>query len=160
MMFRFVNTGILAVSLSFGSLAFAGDAGCGLGSMIWSKNTKLGQLFAVTTNSSTGTQTLGITSGTSGCSAKGLVYVDTEQIKFAEANFSQLKNDVAAGEGEYLTAFGGLLGCSSALNVAQKLHQDYNLLVVSPDTTPVEFLSNIQTQLRGDAQFSEGCTRI
>ena len=64
-----------------GSFAFAGDAGCGLGGMLIKSNTKLMQLFAVTTNGTLGSQTFGITFGTSGCSASGLVQND-KQIQY------------------------------------------------------------------------------
>src|SRR5512137_902647 len=44
-----------------------GAAGCGLGSMAFNKQPGIFQILAATTNSLTGTQTFGITSGTSNC---------------------------------------------------------------------------------------------
>ena len=54
-------------------MSYAGDAGCGLGGLIIQKNSKILQLLAVTTNHSFLSQEFGITFGTSGCSASGLV---------------------------------------------------------------------------------------
>ena len=73
---------VLVASLFVGSFAFAaGDAGCGLGSMIITKNTKVMQVLAATTNGTSGSQTFGITFGTSNCSANGLVQND-KQIQY------------------------------------------------------------------------------
>src|SRR6266545_2071443 len=44
-----------------------GLAGCGLGSMLIGSKPGIVQIFAATTNGSFGTQTFGITSGTSNC---------------------------------------------------------------------------------------------
>ena len=60
----------MAVVTAVGFLAqgaMAQDAGCGLGSMIIQENTKVMQLLAATTNGSFGSQTFGISTGTSNC---------------------------------------------------------------------------------------------
>ena len=57
-----------------------GMAGCGLGSLLFGNdNTTLMQILAATTNGLFGSQTFGITSGTSNCTA-GLVTPTTRQI--------------------------------------------------------------------------------
>lgn len=50
------------------------STGCGLGSMAWRGQRGIGpQVLAATTNGSFGTQTFGITFGTSGCDPDGRV---------------------------------------------------------------------------------------
>ncbi|MGZ5280029.1 MAG: DUF3015 family protein, partial [Pseudobdellovibrionaceae bacterium] len=84
------------------SSVLAGDAGCGLGSVIIQKNSKLLQLLAMTTNHSLFTQPLGITSGTSGCSSSGIVMNDKQMEYFVEVNHRDLSREMAQGQGEKL----------------------------------------------------------
>ena len=65
-----VAFGAIAVALIFSSHANAqtrdpNNVGCGLGSMAFNKQPGIYQIMAATTNSLTGTQTFGITTGTS-----------------------------------------------------------------------------------------------
>ena len=55
------------------SFAGYGDAGCGLGSVIITKNSKVLQLFVITTNYATGGLTFSMTTGTSNCKVNGIV---------------------------------------------------------------------------------------
>lgn len=65
----------LATVLTLSSNAMAIDStGCGLGSMAWrGQSGTAPQILAVTTNGSFGTQTFGISSGTSGCDQNGRI---------------------------------------------------------------------------------------
>src|SRR6186713_935077 len=62
---------MLGLGLFFTSANAAADgygpAGCGLGSMIFEPDSGFTQVFAATTNGTSGNQTFGITSGTSNC---------------------------------------------------------------------------------------------
>ena len=90
---------ILFLGTVMSATTMAGDAGCGLGGMLIKSNTKLLQLFAVTTNGTFFSQTLGITFGTSDCSAKGLVLNDKQIQYFVEVNHSDLIREMAQGYG-------------------------------------------------------------
>ncbi|MBK8870083.1 MAG: DUF3015 family protein [Elusimicrobia bacterium] len=113
---------ILAMALlAFPALALADKgnypmAGCGLAYILFSKenNSQGVQILAGTTNNIYGTQSFGITSGTSGCSEGGLFKASREAEVYAEVNFKSLQRDVAAGNGEYLNTLAGLLGVSEA----------------------------------------------
>ena len=88
---------LLAAAVVFGA-NFAqaqGDAGCGLGSMIIQENTKVMQILAATTNGTFGSQTFGITFGTSGCSASGIVKNDKQIQYFVEVNQEELMREMA-----------------------------------------------------------------
>ena len=101
-----------AAVLAFGAAAFAADygsAGCGLGSLAFKKN-DMTQVLAATTNGTFGSQTFGITFGTSGCNNKGLVNVSMARASFIEANYKDLSRDVAAGKGEFVTNLAKLYG--------------------------------------------------
>src|SRR5688500_13970859 len=107
--------GVFAMAGLYASSASAqgyGMAGCGLGSLLFGgDSSKLMQILAATTNGTFGSQTFGITSGTSNCVSAGVVRAEREQAAFAEVNFQDLKRNMAAGGGEYLASFATLLGC-------------------------------------------------
>jgi hypothetical protein len=113
---------ILAIALlALPTLALAGKgnypmAGCGLAYILFSKdnNSQAVQIFAGTTNNIYGTQSFGITSGTSGCAEGGLFKASREAEVYAEVNFKSLQQEMAAGQGEYLNTLAGLLGVSEA----------------------------------------------
>lgn len=102
---------ILVISaLVLSTAAFAakpyGMAGCGLGNMMMGKDGN--QILASTTNG-TGTQTFGISSGTSNC----VTATDqTAMIKnFIETNYASLVTDMAKGQGDSIKTLSGFYGC-------------------------------------------------
>ena len=102
-------------------------AGCGLGSMVVEKNEKWSQVAASFLNG-TGFQTFAISFGTSGCTEDGVASAAREKDAFVEANLADLRRDVAAGEGEYLTGLASFYGCqgngSASFGAALQRHQD------------------------------------
>src|SRR3954470_592710 len=76
-------------------------AGCGLGYLLLSNkdNDKVTQVIGATTNGTFGSQTFGITSGTSGCTEDGAVKVARATEVFAEVNLDSLRSEMATGEG-------------------------------------------------------------
>jgi hypothetical protein len=104
---------MIAVILgAFGASAYAADygsAGCGLGSLAF-KDNNWTQILAATTNGTFGSQTFGITFGTSNCNAKGMIKTAMVKESFIEANYKDLSRDVAAGKGEYVTNLARLYG--------------------------------------------------
>ena len=102
---------LLTMSLSFNAHADS-SMGCGLGTMIWKKNSIVSALFRATTNHSFSSQLFGITTGTSGCSQHSIVKRDMYPVYYAEANLPELRHEMAMGQGEYLATFAQVLGCS------------------------------------------------
>ncbi|MFZ4404924.1 MAG: DUF3015 family protein [Pseudobdellovibrionaceae bacterium] len=128
--------------------AFANDAGCGLGSLVIKSNGKLTQLFAVTTNGTSGSQTLGITSGTSGCTSSGLVKNDKEIQYFVEINQEDLTREMAQGHGEKLNTLASLYGCSSEANTKQfasSAQSNFANIVPTAQLTATELVTNLQS---------------
>lgn len=141
--------------LFMGSIAMAaGDAGCGLGSLIITKNSKLLQLFAATTNGSTGTQTLGITFGTSNCSANGIVQNDKQIQYFVEVNQEELTREMAQGHGEKLSTLAALNGCASENQISAfnaKAQSSFSTIVPNAKTSAVDFVNNMKSASVADA---------
>ncbi len=92
------------------------STGCGLGSMAWRGNSgRVPQILAATTNGSFGTQTFGISSGTSGCDPNGRVTGGTGKmaLAFLENNLELYAMDAAAGHGETIDTLAGILNMDS-----------------------------------------------
>jgi hypothetical protein len=138
-----------------------GMAGCGLGSLVFQNdNSMIKQILAATTNGTFGSQTFGITSGTSNCTSGGVLKSEKEQAAFVEVNFRDLKRDMAAGGGEFLNSFGTLLGCEdSAKAKLGKMTQDkYEALVPTESTTPMQLLQSLKTQVKATPALAQACS--
>lgn len=137
----------LAASLMFGTAmmltapASAIDStGCGLGSMAWrGQSGILPQIAAVTTNGTFGSQTFGITFGTSGCDPNGRVTGGTQKmvLAFMENNLEQFALDAAAGQGETLTTLAGILNMDEEM-VAEKSYQHFAVLFPNENVDAVD----------------------
>ena len=88
--------------------------GCGLGKLAWSDypNQKniAPQVMMATTNGTFGSQTFGISSGTSGCTNDGHIMAEQKVRVFASTNYDNLSQEMAQGQGEHLTSLATLMG--------------------------------------------------
>jgi hypothetical protein len=132
-----VAAGVLALS----SNANAYDStGCGLGSMAWRGQSGIvPQVLAVTTNNIFGTQTFGISTGTSGCDPNGRVTGGTGRmlLAFLENNMEQFALDVSVGQGETLATVAGILNADEA-SLSIKLKDNFDMLFASSDVDAVD----------------------
>lgn len=125
-----------------------GMAGCGLGTFVFKENNKM-QILAATTNGTSGSQTFGITTGTSNCKA-GKETATAEQRIFIEANLASLEKEAAQGQGEHLMAFAALLGCDQ---VDFATHSQANFRQLYGDLSPEVIME------RHHNLFQERCER-
>lgn len=138
-----------------------GMAGCGLGSVIFGNDDAvIMQVLAATTNGTFGSQTFGITSGTSNCTSAGVVRAEREQAAFAEVNFQDLKRNMATGGGEFLSSFATLLGCEDAAkpSFARMTQTRYEALVPSAGTTPMQLLAGVKKEIKTSPTLSKSCS--
>lgn len=141
--------------------AWYGMAGCGLGSLLFGPDDEpVAQVLAATTNGTFGSQTFGITSGTSNCASGGVLRAEREQAAFAEVNFGDLKRNMAAGGGEYLRSFSTLLGCEASVRPAFfKMTQDkFATILPSERSGPIELVVAVKAQIRADAGLAHACS--
>src|SRR5690242_3164224 len=108
-----------------------GDAGCGLGSMAFGEQQGAIQILAATTNGLFGTQTFGISSGTSNC--QGLSGGAQASKVFIEANREALAKDISRGAGETIGTLTWLNGCSDSRTVGATLQKQFK--AIFPDET-------------------------
>ncbi len=123
-------------------------SGCGLGYVLFGNadNSRLMQILAATTNGTSGNQTFGITSGTSGCTEDGAVKFVKEAEVFAEVNLDTLRVEMAAGNGEFVRSFAALLGGNTDSLVAF-FQTEYTSLFPTSSTTSAEFLAALSQKL-------------
>lgn len=132
---------MLGVAVMLSAPAQAIDStGCGLGSMAWrGQSGILPQVAAATTNGTFGSQTFGITFGTSGCDPNGRITGGTQKmvLAFLENNLEQFAMDAAAGEGETLTTLAGIMNMNEA-DVAAKTYQNFAVLFPNENVDAVD----------------------
>ena len=164
---RFILIGTLFLSLvsfsgSSASAAGYGDAGCGLGSIVFGNEQGGVQVLAATTNGTFGTQTFGITTGTSNCNPAGLVKLEKEREEFAMKNYSTLVKEMAMGEGENLDTLASLYGCSedSHADFGSLVQENFGDIVKSDSTTSQEMLSSLNSEMSGHTVLSQSCSGI
>ena len=158
---------LAAVALTFGlSTASAqsvsvqgaggyGDAGCGLGSMLFGSQPGLVQVLAATTNSTFASQTFGITSGTSNCGASGAI-VQAKQ--FVEGNRDAVAKDISRGQGETISSLTELGGCKDTGAVGKTLQRNYDRIFPTSTTSDQRVGETVVDILRADKSLS--CTKL
>jgi hypothetical protein len=103
-----------------------GDAGCGLGSMAFGDQQGAIQILAATTNGLFGTQTFGITTGTSNC--QGLSGGAAASKVFVEANREALAKDISRGSGETIGTLTWIAGCNDSRAVGVTLQKNFKAI--------------------------------
>ncbi len=123
-----------------------GSAGCGLGSMVFGNEAGPIQILAATTNGTLGTQTFGMTTGTSNC-GKGIINVSENSglAQFVENNMDNLAKDIARGNGESLNTLAELTGVSEAQKPAvfAELQANFSTIFSSKNVQVSEVVNQI-----------------
>ncbi|MBL1278525.1 MAG: DUF3015 domain-containing protein [Ectothiorhodospiraceae bacterium] len=127
-------------------MAAPNNVGCGLGSTFFDGQEGTGpQILAATTNGSSGNQTFGITSGTSGCDEGGVVTASASVNMFVGNNLDALSRDMSVGQGESLESLAQLMGISandkSAFFTATRAN--YGKIFSADDITAGKVLDNL-----------------
>lgn len=162
----------VVISLLAGDYAWAyKSAGCGIGAEVFKdSDDDASQIFASSTNFTLFNQMFAITSGTSGCREKKVLIRQKEEKKddkkkeekkqsmldqqmFISANFDDLSQEMARGDGEYLNAFSKLLGCPAPAfkDWAKKNYKDID------HTNPDKMLESIWNKVSTDPGMSQSC---
>ncbi|MCB1169126.1 MAG: DUF3015 family protein [Leptospiraceae bacterium] len=130
-----------------------GMAGCGLGSMIITDNNIL-QIFAATSNGTSGNQTFGITTGTSNCTGDSSAYLEKQQELYVEVNYEGIQQQLVSGGGEKVNAFATIMGCSNKAEFTRALRSGEYF---DGKATPSEVLKQVRSELNKDSSLSKAC---
>lgn len=126
--------------------------GCGLGKLAWmdygSQKQIAPQVMMATTNGTFGSQTFGISSGTSGCTNDGVI-MKNKHLNLASRAFESLAEEMAQGRGEHLASLATLLGVPEEAQPEffALVQENYTRLVGSDDTTAVTMLQALQASM-------------
>lgn len=127
-----------------------GAAGCGLGSLVFGDQPGAVQILASTTNGTVGSQTFGITFGTSNCGDP--VVGGGGARMFIEGNQEMLAKDAARGSGETITTLSHLAGCEDPAKVGAALQKNYEENFVRPSRDDVA--ERVLSTLKSDASLA------
>jgi hypothetical protein len=114
------------------------------------------QVFASTTNGSSGTQTFGITSGTSNCDSSGGGASNAKA--FVATNRAALAKDIARGRGETITNLTALAGCGDAKAVGRRLQAKFKTIFPSATISDEDVSESVVGVLKGDSTLA--CTNL
>jgi hypothetical protein len=135
--------------------------GCGLGKLAWSdyqhQKNIAPQVMMATTNGTFGSQTFGISSGTSGCTNDGVIMGQEKANVFAAANYDSLAQEMARGGGEHLTSLAELMGIpadnhSDFFAVAQV---QYASLAQSGDRSPAAMIQTLHRAIQAHPNLAK-----
>lgn len=133
-----------------------GPAGCGLGSMLFEPDSGFTQIFAATTNGTSGTQTFGISSGTSNC--EDTSGGSTSAQAFVETNRAALAKDIARGRGETISSLSELAGCQDARAVGRRLQKNFKTIFPNAKVSDRQVSETVVGLLKREEKLS--CTRL
>lgn len=157
----FQRTVFILIACSFLVLQAAGvgatgnadnGPGCGLGKLAWmdygSQKQIAPQVMMATTNGTFGSQTFGISSGTSGCTNDGVI-MKNKHLNMASRTFDSLAQEMAQGRGEHLASLAALLGVPEEAQPEffALVQEKYTILVGADDTTTVTMLQALQAAM-------------
>src|SRR5574342_566807 len=123
--------------------------GCGLGKLAWGdyKGQKeiAPQVLMATTNGTFGSNTFGISFGTSGCTNDGKIMSEHKTTMFAQLNFENLSQEMAQGQGEHLASLATLMGVPAEHQAAffAMTQERYTSLVKAGEASPVAMVKAI-----------------
>ncbi|BAK72399.1 MAG: DUF3015 family protein [Arcobacter sp.] len=120
------------------------NTGCGLGSLvIKNQNTVVLQVLAATTNGTSGSQTFGITSGTSNCDKPSNFVSNDKLNKFVAENMDELALDISAGHGETLQTVAKLMNVENTDAFSAKLQANFSNIYSNQDVTSANVIDSI-----------------
>jgi hypothetical protein len=126
--------------------------GCGLGKLAWldygNQKQIAPQVMMATTNGTFGSQTFGISSGTSGCTNDGVI-MKNKHVSMAALSYDSLRQEMAQGRGEHLASLATLLGVREEDQPAffALVQEKYTTFMEADQTTPLAMLQALQAAM-------------
>jgi hypothetical protein len=143
---------VISAVLIAGTVFAAGTArentGCGLGTMLWENkadDSSISQALQATTNGTFGSQTFGLSTGTSECK-QPTRFVKNEKVnQFVAHNIDNIAKDIAMGKGESLDTLAELMEVSADKRPAfySKLQVNFSRIFTSEKVEAADVIDNI-----------------
>jgi hypothetical protein len=145
-----IPVGAMAANNNIGS--------CGWGSKVMDGQRGIApQVLGATTNGTSGNQTFGITSGTSGCTQDGVVTSSWKTAMFIDGNKHKLARDMSTGGGETLESLASLIGVQDQDKSAFYLLTKENFARIFPSENPTtdQVMVSLKQVLSSDARLAQ-----
>ena len=140
-----ISIAAVAALATAGFATVNSQTGCGLGSQIIKDDSSAVMLaLQATTNGTSGNQTFGVTSGTSGCK-KAKFVMNERAAEFVASNMDQLSREIAIGQGESVSTLAELLNVENKAEFASALQANYNAIYTSEKADMATVLDNVST---------------
>jgi hypothetical protein len=135
---------------------------CGWGAKLFDGQSGLvPQVLAVTTNGTSGNQTFGITTGTSGCTQDGVVRSTWKTAMFIDGNKDRLARDMSVGNGETLDSLAHLIGVRDQDRATFDRVVQSNVSVIFPTgSTTDDSVVALKQVLRSDRELAQYAASI
>ncbi len=153
---------LLAASLmtaSVSAMAVApGGPDCGWGNMILKGKSGLPMhVLASTTNGTSGNATFGMTTGTNGCSANGVLTYGGKPMIDLSSIMDEFSEDVARGHGDALTTVAVALEIEASDRVVfgQAMHDNFAVIFTHENMTAEEVMANVVAVMKADARLAK-----
>lgn len=133
------------------------NVGCGWGSMIFEGKTgAFNQALAATTNGTSGNQTFGISSGTAGCAADGVIQKYAAADAFMGANIEKVARDMSVGQGEALETLADAMNIKAEdkARFFEVAKANFDAIFTSEKITSEEVLANLGKVMANDSKLS------
>lgn len=146
---------LFLVSSAFADGRPYGAAGCGLGNLAMGKHGS--QVLAATTNGTSGSQTFGITSGTSNCVDSQNMASRKQLPMFIEANRVALANDMARGQGETLAHVSHVYNCQDNVKFNAVMQKNFSTVFPKQDVDGYTVNQSIISVIKSDNALASSC---
>jgi hypothetical protein len=130
---------------------------CGWGAKLFDKQSGVApQVLAATTNGTSGNQTFGVTSGTSGCTQNGTVRSNWKTSMFIDGNKSKLAYEMSIGEGETLDSLAQLIGVRDEHKAAffHVTKENFARIFGADNSTTSDVVASLKEVLAADAELA------
>lgn len=151
---------IILLSISLTIFAKDGSSGCGPGWYVLKENSILSSSLRATTNGIlVPTVTIGMTFGTSNCAKHKIVKSEKEGLHFATENYFEIAFDSAKGDGDFLMAYGEVLGCGNdSLPVFKQEMKNNVTKIFSPESiSPEKVLKETYKVILNNKELTASC---
>ena len=151
---------VVAVAALFPAAALAQQnnvGSCGWGSKLFDgQSGVIPQAFAGITNGTSGNQTFGVSTGTSGCTQDGTVRSTWKTAMFIDGNRERLARDMSVGSGEALDSLALLLGVEQVDRAAfnHLTRENMQRIFPSENAGTEQIVSGLRQALASDAKLA------
>jgi len=154
---KIILSALVGIMYAGSASAAPNNVGCGWGSMIFEGDSGvMMQSLAASTNGISGNQTFGITSGTAGCAADGVVQKYAAADAFMGANVDKVARDMSVGGGEALAALADVMGIKEAdkARFFEVAKANFDAIVTSDSITSSEVMINLGKVMANDEKLA------